>query len=470
MTSLSFSLPKRGMEVASNFALDQFFEDIHITGAEIKKDGVVIYVSNHWFHLQDPQLVAHVTGRRDIISLAKSTFFDKVPPKPKHKLGWIPWLFKRWIGYPLRRWFLGKLDMYPVNREIDGRGSAAEMKANIRTFKDVASRAAKEQMAIFISPEGGCPQERMLREALPGPALLAFNCLEELPDGGEVYIQPIGLNFSDMNDPLKSRVSALIGEPIKVNDEYGEIYNRDKRGQREARESLRERIDAELRSLVVEVKLAHERLVERIAHLFERGNCDYPELDEVTATGHSLFREVSKRLAGRLDTGDLSESNVVEELDSYLADTERYKIYPGAEREKMKLSNVLLTPFTYLGFALHYVPYKIACLVADKRNKDSAHSDRGYNIMVAGVKTFAVWYGGLALAALVSIIFGPAFFSWLSPLLLLGSFGLGVLASKTLRNVNATVFRWLPGFKKMLNKGKALRARLLEQADTPVTA
>ena len=169
-----------------SWALKLYFKKIYISGLEnIPKDKAVVFASNHPSAFIEPCLLAcflpiqlHFLVRGDLFSV-----------------GWLSWLLKG-------------TNQIPIFRQRDGLDN---VRKNFQTQDKVRELFSKNK-AVLMFPEAHTHENLFLRPLAKGIARFSF-----MDHGADCYIVPIGVNF-DRNIPFNSKVSIVIGKPLRVED------------------------------------------------------------------------------------------------------------------------------------------------------------------------------------------------------------------------------------------------------------
>lgn len=399
--------------------LGQFFQRVIIKGAKPVTEGPVLVLANHPYSLMDPLVIANAYGR-DFAFMAKSTLFKG----------------------RIKGWLLRQLNMIPINRVMDG----ANQRDNIKILQDTAVLVA-DGRPLIVFVEGMSNGKRILEKLKNGPARIALMAEELRKFDSKLKIQVAGITYSDMNDPFKSTVTIQLEEPITV----GEWKERYEKHVGLAARNLTERIETDLRRATVEVSDADSRLVEMIGDFYRQ---DYP--DDHRRLGR-IAQAVTK-LSAQAEPGE--REILTRKLENYLGLARELRVNPGDERPASRSYWwLLLAPLVYLGWALHYLPYRIASQWAASSKPHPA--DLGYHKLRRGAITFASWYGICALLLIALTATGTL--GILATLgLFAGKLASGWLVSQFLRPVNAA-WHALTGSRKlgrMSEEGEDLRKEL----------
>jgi 1-acyl-sn-glycerol-3-phosphate acyltransferase len=171
-----------------DWALKRHYRRIDLAHMErIPKNKAVILAANHPTAFIEPCILACFLDR-PLYFLVRGDLFKK----------------------PLFRLLLEWLHMLPVYRIQDG--GYQNLKQNYDTFA-ACFKALSEKRTIMILAEGRCIHEKRLRPLKKGTARLALGALEADPTLDEVYIVPVGVNYTHA-DRVNSEVMIRFGEPI----------------------------------------------------------------------------------------------------------------------------------------------------------------------------------------------------------------------------------------------------------------
>ncbi|MEL7160984.1 MAG: 1-acyl-sn-glycerol-3-phosphate acyltransferase [Bacteroidota bacterium] len=181
----------------ARYVLSYYYRHIDLTGLEhIPPDGAVILAANHPTAFIEPCLLAcfqdrslHFLARGNLF---KNTFYNTL---------------------------LAAVNILPVFRIEDG--GYGRLKDNYDTFAS-CHKVLSRGKAIMIMAEGRCIHEKALRPLRKGTARIALGALDADPTLREVYVVPVGANFTHA-DRVRSTVMIRCGEPIRASeflDEY----------------------------------------------------------------------------------------------------------------------------------------------------------------------------------------------------------------------------------------------------------
>jgi len=181
----------------ARIGLSVFYRHIYFSHPErIPKDKPVILACNHPTAFIEPCLLACFLDR-SLYFLVRGNLFKK----------------------PIYDLLLRSLHMLPIFRLKDG--GYGKLKSNYQTFQAVF-QALEQNRTVMILAEGSTKQCKRLRPLQKGAARLALGALEASEHIEEVYVVPVGVNFTYAERP-RSEVMVAFGEPIPAT-EYQATY------------------------------------------------------------------------------------------------------------------------------------------------------------------------------------------------------------------------------------------------------
>ena len=219
----------------ARFVLRFYYRNIDLSGLEhIPADAAVILASNHPTAFIEPCLLACFQPRT-LWFLARGDLFKT----------------------RLARWGLAAVNILPVFRLQDG--GFKKLRNNYGTF-DACYRALSDRRALMILAEGRCIHGKHLLPLRKGTARLALGALSRDVTLPEVYIVPVGVNFTHA-ERVRGTVMIRCGEPIRASA-YLEEY---RSSEATAIKQLTSHLRARLSPLVVQVP--PDRVTAAEAHL-----------------------------------------------------------------------------------------------------------------------------------------------------------------------------------------------------------
>lgn len=181
----------------AKLGLRVFYRHIRLSNTEnIPRDKPVILAANHPTAFIEPCVLACFL-RRPLYFLVRGNLFKK----------------------PFYDFLLRSLHMLPIFRLKDG--GYGKLKHNYLTFQAVFE-ALEQNRTVMILAEGSTIQCKRLRPLQKGTARLALGALDHNPGLKEVYVVPVGVNFTYADQP-RSKVMVDFGKPLRASD-YLEQY------------------------------------------------------------------------------------------------------------------------------------------------------------------------------------------------------------------------------------------------------
>ncbi len=207
----------------ARYVLSYYFRRIDITGLQhIPPNAAVILAANHPTAFVEPCILA-CFQRRPLHFLARGDLY-------KNKLA---------------SWILRALRILPVYRIQDG--GYGQLSRNYQTFDDCFA-VLRQHQALMILAEGRCIHEKRLRPLRKGTARIALGALDGDTSLAEVYIVPVGVNFTAA-ERVRSTVLIRCGAPITATTYLKAYRQNEAAGLRTLTDELRQR----LKSLVIEL-------------------------------------------------------------------------------------------------------------------------------------------------------------------------------------------------------------------------
>jgi 1-acyl-sn-glycerol-3-phosphate acyltransferase len=200
----------------ARYVLRYYYRHIDLTGLEhIPADAPVVLAANHPTAFIEPCILACFQPRT-LWFLARGN------------------LFKNAFYTAL----LKAIHILPVFRLEDG--GYERLKDNFSTFA-ACHEALSQRKAIMILAEGRTKHEKALRPLYKGTARLALGALERDPSLPEVYVVPVGVNFTHA-DRVRHTVMIRFGQPILTSAFLPSYRKNEAAGIREFTRHLRDRL------------------------------------------------------------------------------------------------------------------------------------------------------------------------------------------------------------------------------------
>lgn len=327
----------------ATLALRVFFKRIHFAGKDrFPKNKPVIVASNHPTGFLDPILLACQLDEQ-LHFLTRGDLFKK----------------------PVYNKLLRSLNMIPIFRFRDG---FANLKQNSDTF-DHCYQALSQNKNILIFSEGLCLNEKRLRPIQKGTARLGFGAWEKYP-GLDIYILPIGLNYTYPTSLGKSEIMCQAAEPIRLLD-YEALW---KENPNKAVTQLTEDLAQRLRNSVVHIqKPEDEPLAEQLLQISRNNIRRKDNAFQISDNKqHIAERDICERINQMPDD---EKVQLAQKADEYFAKIESLGLDDEAVVKPALTGWVIRArmfveylPYL-LGYLGHYPPIAYAKKTADTRVK-----------------------------------------------------------------------------------------------------
>ncbi|WP_353483133.1 1-acyl-sn-glycerol-3-phosphate acyltransferase, partial [Haliscomenobacter sp.] len=315
-----------------------FFRKIYFANEErIPRDKPIILAINHPTGFLEPIIMA-VLLSKPLHFLVRGDFFSK-----------------KFYGTLLRA-----LHMIPIFRMRDTTGFSG-VKSNFSTF-EACYAGLKEGKIIMIFPEGRTVLEKRLRPLQRGLVRIAFGTLERYPEIEDLYVVPVGVNFTDGLQP-RGEVMINFGEPLSMRSFY-------QTGANSEGDALLETLATEMaKNIVIVENPADDELAEGLFDLdrTERNPKIFPILDRDATY---LWRE--KAIAARINTWSAETKNKTKDsVSAYFNALEQANINDKAISSSVGLGNWLFLVLgflpAWLGRIFCFPPAYLACYIQVKR-------------------------------------------------------------------------------------------------------
>ncbi|HMQ47606.1 MAG TPA: 1-acyl-sn-glycerol-3-phosphate acyltransferase [Saprospiraceae bacterium] len=321
-----------------------FFRKIYLSNTDrIPKDAAVILAANHPTAFLEPCILACYLDR-PLYFLVRGDFF-----KVK--------LFSA---------LLKDLHMLPIYRMKDG--GYEKVKENHTTL-DACYRALSEHKTIMILAEGRCIHEKRLRPLQKGAARIALGTLEQYPHVGEVYVVPVGVNFTYADQP-RSEVMIDFGHPLLASEYLSKYKENANLCLQQFTDDLRNKLEERI---VIIDNPADDTLAEQLLQMHRTDYAD-PLFPAISDSSGPLQREilVTRQLN---ELADATKETLKNKSDQYFQMLHQYgitdRVFAGT-RENTWLNTLALIlgfiPFL-IGYIWNYPPQWIGDYIARTRIK-----------------------------------------------------------------------------------------------------
>lgn len=366
-----------------------FYPRLRIVNKPVRRFARTIYVSNHAASFMDPLIIA---GNQSpiVFFMTRSDVFK-----------------------PLLKPILWAAHMLPIYRSQDG----ADTKSKNEEVFEKCNGILKFGRNLLIFSEGFTDDVfvRRLKPIKKGAVRIGFGALEYMKWKKRIYIQAVGINYSDPN-VFGSDVVISNGEPICLNDyqlEYEENPTK-------AISDLTKRVEIEVQEQLTDVRIIEwTDFHEHVMRLTKKGMC---AVDTNRSIPLLKRWEYSKNLAKWMNNLDLDGSSELVQLKNkmhnyfHLLDKEKLE-----ENELSALNHnefrpfrdvvffILTAPLMIIGLLHNYLPYAWVKSFVEKSFKRKVFW--GSVKLLLGALVIGLY--NILLIASINIFVFPAFWFWL---------------------------------------------------------
>lgn len=158
---------------------------------------------------------------------------------------------------PRFKWLFDWTKQIPIYRKKDG---ITNLRKNASSF-DLTYKKLGDGEGVLIFPEAKTILEKKMRPIQRGTAHLAFGALPYIKSGEELYIQPVGVNFTEPRLP-GTDVVIKFGEPF--------VAQNATREDRDAIEGFTDKLSQAMDTLIIQVEDAKEKKYDVLAAVYLR--------------------------------------------------------------------------------------------------------------------------------------------------------------------------------------------------------
>lgn len=191
------------------------------------------------------------------------------------------------------QWLFERFKMLPIYRQRDGVDTLAK---NKEIFDICVHRLSMDE-SVIIFVEGNHGMDYRIRPLQKGFARIGFQAAESLQFDKEIYIQPVGLNYTE-HTAFRGDMLLIYGPPISLGAFY-DLYQQD---ERKALVEVRNALSQALKKIVIHIPRTHYEIVNPI---------------RLWGSDEALKRRKGKpnRLIDRFE----AEKELIDQLETYLA-------------------------------------------------------------------------------------------------------------------------------------------------------
>lgn len=254
------------------------------------------------------------------------------------------------------------LNMIPIFRMRDNTGFGG-VKSNFAIFEE-SYASLKAGKIIMIFPEGRTVLEKRLRPLQKGLPRLAHGFLERYPEEEDLYIVPVGVNFTN---GLQSRSEVMInfGTPLSARSFY-------QNGSGHATEAMLEALATALcENMVVVEDPADDVLAEQL-FILDRSEREEKIFPVIVDNDANLFRE--KNIASRINALPIGDKELLKsKATAYFQTLKKHQLSDVAvvKNQKVGASSWLFLILGFipalLGRIFCFPPAQLAFYIKDKK-------------------------------------------------------------------------------------------------------
>lgn len=273
------------------------------------------------------------------------------------------------------KWILNEMNVSPMYRLKEG---YSELKKNDKTFEECRTLLS-DNKTILLFPEAICVQEKRLQPLKKGLARILFQTEELFDFKKEVWVLPIGLNYSDAKK-FRSKLFINIGDPVSIK-KYEELYKLDKV---KAINDFTKMLEQEMTKLIIVIKnKENDELVEGITELYLHYWMQAEQHDPKNMEKQFSVRKDIAEMVNYFDAENLTLlGSLKKAIIPYRANLQKLNLRDHLLRpeiiNKMNIGNFLLDfliiwfgmPIYLIGLVMNFPPYYISRDFADKKVKN----------------------------------------------------------------------------------------------------
>ena len=362
---------------------------------------------------------------------------------------------------PILKPILWASHMFPIYRDIDGENTKEK---NENVFRK-CYRILKYGRSLLIFSEGFTDDVfiRRLKPVKKGAVRIGFGALEDMDWAKKVYIQAVGVNYSDPNT-IGSDIVISNSDPICLND-YRQKYIDDPN---KTIYDLTKLVETKMREQITDVrKKEWAGTHEYIMRLTKKG---MNAVDTDKSIPLIKRWQYSKDLADWMNSQELDEKvemvSLREDLKAYFDLLKKEKveekhvdaiINKKRSNARVKLYFALLWPFAILGLIHNYLPYKFIKNFVEKSFRRKVFW--GSVKMTLGVVAIGIF--NLLFVFLGYYLIYPSWFIWIGYFFTVAPLS-GMIAYGYFNKIKDHK-KYKITFKKDLSEIVALRESLLER-------
>ena len=287
---------------------------------KIPKSGSVIFTANHQNALNDALSILFVQKHSPLF-VARADIFKK----------------KQIVR------ILHFLRIRPINRLRDGKENLLR---NDKTNQEAISALARE-VPFAILPEGNHRPMKSLQPLVKGVFRIAIQTLEQHPELEELYIVPIGLDYSDFTQ-WGGDLFIKVGEAISVVEEFALMPQA---SGPEKINHLKSLLEERLKSVMIQVE--NNEYYDAILYKSEYG---------LKGSLEEKFNQTRERIVYYNDLVEKGDEDTIKELEKtngFIKECKKQRIAPASLRD----AHLCRSSWTYILAVVLLFPYALPALI-----------------------------------------------------------------------------------------------------------
>ncbi|MCB0516693.1 MAG: 1-acyl-sn-glycerol-3-phosphate acyltransferase [Bacteroidetes bacterium] len=288
---------------------------------------------------------------------------------------------------------LAFIHLLPIYRQRDGIGNVQK---NFQIF-DTVQRALKENAVIVIFAEGNCIQEKRLRSLQKGAARLAFQFAQETAFQKELFLQPMGINYT-YPAHLRGEVMLAAGKAIRLSDYFSLYQENDRKAITALTQNLAENLAPEVLQLTPETEAIFEKTIPTLRKIddAEKQYCGLVQYQDVVA---------GSRLEMEQNWANFVQTHSAEAVDTAI---KHKKLTVEAAKKGFSLRNFLCNGFYYVCYLFSLLIFVIPLFFAHFISKAKVKEIEFFNttrFTLTFLLSLVFWALVLGWILMVSLVF-----------------------------------------------------------------
>lgn len=324
--------------------LTLFYREFKVKGSEkIPKNHPLILTPNHQNAFMDALIMIKVFGAwRQISYLVRASIF----------------------GTKLGDFFLYRLNMLPVYREVDGKENLGK---NEEIFENCIYILENKRI-LLLFPEGTHNTKKQKLPLKKGFTRIGLSAEERNDFKLDIVIIPVGVYYNRLSD-YGGRVLINIGDPIYLKD-YTEMY---KENPNKVHNALKSKLEPVLSDLMIDIKNTYYYDCINISREIDANDKGIRDIESDFINSKIIIQKIDNLIAANEDKA-IELKSLTERYKEFLKKNDfRDKLFSKSFSDPSfieKLLFILITPIGFYGWINNYLPFTIPRNIANKKIKD----------------------------------------------------------------------------------------------------